>query len=58
MPGRRWANPQSRGPLGWEGQATGEGKHSLATPSADTERAPQLRAASPHRKAKQSKAKA
>ena len=46
MPGRRWANPQSRGPLGWEGQATGEGKHSLATPSADTERAPQLRAAS------------
>lgn len=56
MPGRRWANPQSRGPLGWEGQAAGEGKHSLATPSGGGHRAPQLRAVSPRRKAKATRA--
>ena len=39
MPGRRWANPQSRGPLGWEGQAAGEGKQGLATPSGGGHRA-------------------
>ena len=39
MPGRRWANPQSRGPLGWEGQAAGEGEQGLATLSGGGHRA-------------------
>ena len=61
MPGRRWANPQSRGPLGWEGQAAGEGKQGLATPSGAGHRAGTTAPGSEptsQSKAKQSKAKA
>ena len=32
VPGRRWANPQSRGPLGREGWGAGKGRHRPSHP--------------------------